>query len=229
MNSYFDILRAGTVLGRRSKKDDNISNHHKGNANPGTIQKASSIFLGGGEDNNNKGKELNGKAKRHSHRGGGGGKKKNKGLIEEGIDEDGDKADINVFDGDKQEDNNEGSRRDYSTIENGGDERGEGGEEEIKKGKKNKIISPARRLEMANHYRKENKIGVSGTSNPPDPILTFNEGDNHHDDIDDNRISKWLKDAMVNSGFPTPTPIQSQAIPLMLTGQHLLAQAPTGS
>ncbi|KAF4706305.1 DEAD (Asp-Glu-Ala-Asp) box polypeptide 52 [Perkinsus olseni] len=34
---------------------------------------------------------------------------------------------------------------------------------------------------------------------------------------------------MVKSGFPNPTPIQSQAVPLMLTGDHLLAQAPTGS
>ncbi|KAF4744644.1 DEAD (Asp-Glu-Ala-Asp) box polypeptide 52, partial [Perkinsus olseni] len=79
---------------------------------------------------------------------------------------------------------------------------------------------------MANHFRKENRIGVSGTSNPPDPVLTFNTQD---DDDEGDRVSKWLKDAMVKSGFANPTPIQAQAIPLMLTGDHLLAQAPTGS
>ncbi|KAF4695719.1 DEAD (Asp-Glu-Ala-Asp) box polypeptide 52 [Perkinsus olseni] len=176
MNSYFDILRAGTVLGRKNRprgrrEDDNL----KG-ANPGTIQKADSIFLGGGSTNDDaKGESNTTSHRRRHHRGS---KKKNKAdgaePTEEGANDGAEAADIEL------------------------------------------LITSVKRiaLELAAH---------------PIPLILYSPSIHKTMRMRDDRVSKWLKDAMVKSGFPNPTPIQAQAIPLMLTGDHLLAQAPTGS
>uniref|UniRef100_A0A8C2ABU1 ATP-dependent RNA helicase n=1 Tax=Cyprinus carpio TaxID=7962 RepID=A0A8C2ABU1_CYPCA len=57
----------------------------------------------------------------------------------------------------------------------------------------------------------------------PDPISTFEELQKEYDL--DPRIVQNIKAA----GFQTPTPIQMQAIPLMMLKREILASAPTGS
>nr|CAD7572884.1 unnamed protein product [Timema californicum] len=59
--------------------------------------------------------------------------------------------------------------------------------------------------------------------NIPDPLRTFEDLKSVYG------LSTVLVDNLLHSGYTLPTPIQSQAIPLMLQGRQLLACAPTGS
>ncbi|KHJ86088.1 DEAD/DEAH box helicase [Oesophagostomum dentatum] len=72
--------------------------------------------------------------------------------------------------------------------------------------------------EMVNQLRRLNRIYTWG-DNIPDPFIGFFELD--------------LPDALLSSlkefGIETPTPIQMQAIPLMMEHRDVLASAPTGS
>jgi ATP-dependent RNA helicase DeaD len=43
------------------------------------------------------------------------------------------------------------------------------------------------------------------------------------------KLSQPLLQALDDSGYETPTPIQSQAIPHLLAGRDLLGHAPTGT
>ncbi|XP_073680378.1 probable ATP-dependent RNA helicase DDX52 [Garra rufa] len=70
--------------------------------------------------------------------------------------------------------------------------------------------------------RRQNRIYVYGTD-VPDPVSTFEELQKEYDL--DPRIIENIKAA----GFLTPTPIQMQAIPLMMHKREILASAPTGS
>ncbi|RBW69913.1 DEAD/DEAH box helicase [Bacillus taeanensis] len=45
----------------------------------------------------------------------------------------------------------------------------------------------------------------------------------------DLKISKPVKDALINIGFQEPTPIQLKAIPLLLNGEDVIGQAQTGT
>uniref|UniRef100_A0A673MFL8 ATP-dependent RNA helicase n=1 Tax=Sinocyclocheilus rhinocerous TaxID=307959 RepID=A0A673MFL8_9TELE len=76
--------------------------------------------------------------------------------------------------------------------------------------------------EKVNRIRHQNRINVHGTD-IPDPISTFEELQKEYDL--DPRIVQNIKAA----GFQTPTPIQMQAIPLMMLKREILASAPTGS
>ncbi|XP_043077581.1 probable ATP-dependent RNA helicase DDX52 [Puntigrus tetrazona] len=76
--------------------------------------------------------------------------------------------------------------------------------------------------EKVNRIRRQNRINVHGTD-IPDPISTFEEMQKEYDV--DPRIIENIKAA----GFQTPTPIQIQAIPLMMHKREILASAPTGS
>ncbi|KAL4608426.1 putative ATP-dependent RNA helicase DDX52 [Arapaima gigas] len=76
--------------------------------------------------------------------------------------------------------------------------------------------------EKVNRIRHENRINVHGTD-IPDPVATFEELEEEYQL--DPRIIQNLRAA----GFQTPTPIQMQAIPLMLHRREILACAPTGS
>uniref|UniRef100_A0A672RNZ3 ATP-dependent RNA helicase n=1 Tax=Sinocyclocheilus grahami TaxID=75366 RepID=A0A672RNZ3_SINGR len=78
------------------------------------------------------------------------------------------------------------------------------------------------RQEKVNRIRHQNRINVHGTD-IPDPISTFEELQKEYDL--DPRIVQNIKAA----GFQTPTPIQMQAIPLMMLKREILASAPTGS
>ncbi|CAH2221316.1 probable ATP-dependent RNA helicase DDX52 [Pelobates cultripes] len=78
------------------------------------------------------------------------------------------------------------------------------------------------RIQKMNHFRNAHKIYVQGTD-IPEPVATFEQL--HEEYKIDPRIMQNVK----NAGFQTPTPIQMQAIPLMLHGREILACAPTGS
>uniref|UniRef100_A0A671P851 Probable ATP-dependent RNA helicase DDX52 n=1 Tax=Sinocyclocheilus anshuiensis TaxID=1608454 RepID=A0A671P851_9TELE len=76
--------------------------------------------------------------------------------------------------------------------------------------------------EKVNRIRHQNRINVHGTD-IPDPVSTFEELQQEYDL--DPRIIQSIKAA----GFQTPTPIQMQAVPLMMHKREILASAPTGS
>ncbi|KAG9351604.1 hypothetical protein JZ751_022855 [Albula glossodonta] len=76
--------------------------------------------------------------------------------------------------------------------------------------------------EKINRIRHQNRINVHGTD-IPDPVSTFEELQEEYQL--DPRIVQNIRAA----GFQTPTPIQMQAIPLMLHRREILACAPTGS
>ncbi|KAM8977250.1 putative ATP-dependent RNA helicase DDX52 [Pelodytes ibericus] len=78
------------------------------------------------------------------------------------------------------------------------------------------------REEKVNHFRNLHKIYVQGTD-IPEPVATFEQL--HEEYKIHPKIMQNVKDA----GFQTPTPIQMQAMPLMLHGREILACAPTGS
>uniref|UniRef100_A0A671P7X1 Probable ATP-dependent RNA helicase DDX52 n=1 Tax=Sinocyclocheilus anshuiensis TaxID=1608454 RepID=A0A671P7X1_9TELE len=79
-----------------------------------------------------------------------------------------------------------------------------------------------RKLTYVNRIRHQNRINVHGTD-IPDPVSTFEELQQEYDL--DPRIIQSIKAA----GFQTPTPIQMQAVPLMMHKREILASAPTGS
>ncbi|XP_053313644.1 probable ATP-dependent RNA helicase DDX52 [Spea bombifrons] len=78
------------------------------------------------------------------------------------------------------------------------------------------------RIDKINNFRNKHKIYVQGTD-IPEPVATFEQL--HEEYKINSRIIQNVKDA----GFNAPTPIQMQAIPLMLHGREILACAPTGS
>nr|XP_035960699.1 probable ATP-dependent RNA helicase DDX52 isoform X2 [Halichoerus grypus] len=78
------------------------------------------------------------------------------------------------------------------------------------------------RKEKINFFRNKHKIHVQGTD-LPDPIATFQQLDQEY------KINSRLLQNILDAGFQMPTPIQMQAIPVMLHGRELLASAPTGS
>ncbi|MXQ84494.1 hypothetical protein E5288_WYG020657 [Bos mutus] len=91
--------------------------------------------------------------------------------------------------------------------------------------RKNKLTSgklEQLRKERLNFFRNKHKIHVQGTD-LPDPIATFQQLDQEY------KINSRLLQNILDAGFQTPTPIQMQAIPVMLHGRELLASAPTGS
>jgi superfamily II DNA/RNA helicase len=53
----------------------------------------------------------------------------------------------------------------------------------------------------------------------PDPFINFKDLD----------LPKQLLTNIKDAGFCEPTPIQMEAIPIMLNNQNLLANAPTGN
>ncbi|XP_004643117.2 probable ATP-dependent RNA helicase DDX52 [Octodon degus] len=78
------------------------------------------------------------------------------------------------------------------------------------------------RKEKINCFRNKHKIHVQGTD-LPDPIATFQQLNQEY------KINSRLLQNILDAGFHAPTPIQMQAIPVMLHGRELLASAPTGS
>ncbi|KAM6049169.1 putative ATP-dependent RNA helicase DDX52 [Chlamydotis macqueenii] len=78
------------------------------------------------------------------------------------------------------------------------------------------------RREKINRFRNHHKISVQGTD-LPDPVATFDQLQKEY------KIHPKIMENIQAAGFQVPTPIQMQAIPVMLHGRELLASAPTGS
>ncbi|NXU50069.1 DDX52 helicase, partial [Turnix velox] len=78
------------------------------------------------------------------------------------------------------------------------------------------------RRQKINHFRNQQRISVQGTD-IPDPVATFEQLQKEY------KIHPKIMENIQAAGFQVPTPIQMQAIPVMLHGRELLASAPTGS
>ncbi|KAH6802616.1 P-loop containing nucleoside triphosphate hydrolases superfamily protein [Perilla frutescens var. frutescens] len=79
-----------------------------------------------------------------------------------------------------------------------------------------------RQLERDALFRKKHNIHVSG-SNIPSPLQNFAELQSRHS------CKSYLLRNLAELGFKEPTPIQRQAIPVLLSGRECFACAPTGS
>ncbi|XP_076622408.1 DExD-box helicase 52 isoform X2 [Colletes latitarsis] len=76
--------------------------------------------------------------------------------------------------------------------------------------------------EKINQYRNQHHINVTG-SRVPDPILKFTDLSTTY------CVPERLMNNLVECNYVHPTPIQMQAMPVMLQGRQILACAPTGS
>ncbi|KAL3042880.1 hypothetical protein OYC64_020739 [Pagothenia borchgrevinki] len=76
--------------------------------------------------------------------------------------------------------------------------------------------------EKVNLIRSQHRINVHGCD-VPDPVCTFEELQSEY------RLSPRVIQNLKEAGLSSPTPIQMQAIPLMMHSRELLACAPTGS
>ncbi|MEQ2181005.1 DEAD (Asp-Glu-Ala-Asp) box polypeptide 52 [Goodea atripinnis] len=76
--------------------------------------------------------------------------------------------------------------------------------------------------EKVNRIRAQHRINVHGCD-VPDPVCSFEELQSEY------RLNQRVLQNLKDAGLNTPTPIQMQAIPLMMHGRELLACAPTGS
>ncbi|KAK2582577.1 hypothetical protein KPH14_004865 [Odynerus spinipes] len=76
--------------------------------------------------------------------------------------------------------------------------------------------------EQINQVRNYHHISVTG-SHVPKPIAKFDEL------LTEYQVSNKLLENMKQCGYEHPTPIQMQAIPILLQNRQLLASAPTGS
>ncbi|CAN9501360.1 unnamed protein product [Ophioblennius macclurei] len=76
--------------------------------------------------------------------------------------------------------------------------------------------------EKVNRIRSQHRINVHGCD-IPDPVCTFEELQSEY------RLNSRVIENLREAGLNSPTPIQMQAIPLMMHGRELLACAPTGS
>lgn len=91
-------------------------------------------------------------------------------------------------------------------------------EYEITEGKK----EYHRQLERDAIFRKKHNIHVSG-SNIPSPLQSFMELKSRY------KCKSYILRNLAELGFKEPTPIQRQAIPVLLSGRECFACAPTGS
>ncbi|KAH0943962.1 hypothetical protein HID58_003599, partial [Brassica napus] len=79
-----------------------------------------------------------------------------------------------------------------------------------------------RRMEQDSLSRKQYNIHVSGENVPP-PLKSFTELSSRYG------CKKYILRNLAALGFKEPTPIQRQAIPVLLSGRECFACAPTGS
>lgn len=91
-------------------------------------------------------------------------------------------------------------------------------------GKKKSSLKRMKQLhqEKVNRIRSQHRINVHGCD-VPDPVSTFEELQSEY------RLSPRVLQTLKDAGLTSPTPVQMQAIPLMMHGRELLACAPTGS
>ncbi|XP_033226158.1 probable ATP-dependent RNA helicase DDX52 [Belonocnema kinseyi] len=98
------------------------------------------------------------------------------------------------------------------------------------KKKKQKVLTEEENLqrerkqqkEKVNHFRNQHQISAIG-GQVPNPIENFQQLSTIY------KVGSDLLNNMSNCGYKEPTPIQMQALPIMLEGKEVLACAPTGS
>ncbi|KAJ0062050.1 hypothetical protein NL108_015268, partial [Boleophthalmus pectinirostris] len=76
--------------------------------------------------------------------------------------------------------------------------------------------------EKVNRIRAQHRINVHGCD-VPDPVCTFEKLQSEY------KLQSCILQNLKDAGLDSPTPIQMQAIPLMMHGREVLACAPTGS
>lgn len=108
----------------------------------------------------------------------------------------------------------------------GGEEVEDFDEAEGLKGGKKKAASAREKaaqetLEQEALFRKQMRISVTGDE-VPSPVGSFEE-------LQLSADQRWLRSGIESAGWTEPTPIQMQAIPVLMAGRDLLACAPTGS
>ncbi|KAL2914623.1 RNA-dependent ATPase rok1 [Polyrhizophydium stewartii] len=86
----------------------------------------------------------------------------------------------------------------------------------------NAELEPLKTESDANAWRKQNNIKVYGTD-VPFPFQSFSELCNRFS------LRSYLRRNLLESDYVKPTPIQMQAMPIMLHGREVMACAPTGS
>ncbi|KAH8380454.1 hypothetical protein KR009_010751, partial [Drosophila setifemur] len=92
-----------------------------------------------------------------------------------------------------------------------------------KKAKQEKVPSPEElATNAANDLRKQHNISVLG-KNVPAPVTSFEALTKEF------KLLPRLQENLLSRGFPQPTPIQMQALPVLLQRRALMACAPTGS
>lgn len=105
---------------------------------------------------------------------------------------------------------------------------GETATNQPKRKKPKKTLTPeqlarVKRDEQINAIRKENSISVLG-KDVPAPITNFEELSSS-----EYKLLPRLQENLMSYGFDKPTPIQMQALPVLLKNRALMACAPTGS
>ncbi|XP_054012937.1 probable ATP-dependent RNA helicase DDX52 isoform X2 [Hylaeus anthracinus] len=90
------------------------------------------------------------------------------------------------------------------------------------KGSLNEEKQQKLKQEKINQFRNQHCISVTG-SRVPEPISNFMDLSTMY------HVSERLINNVMNCGYVNPTPIQMQAMPVMLQGRQILACAPTGS
>lgn len=99
------------------------------------------------------------------------------------------------------------------------------GRKRRKKGKKRRLDRETRAVlkrQEANAFRNAHRIYVSG-SDIPDTVAKFEDLKTSYN------LPSYILKNIATVGYKEPTPIQMQAIPLMLHGREVLGCAPTGS
>ena len=119
---------------------------------------------------------------------------------------------------------NESSKKKRKRISYESDNSDDDDKEEISKKKKKHSATKLSELQRqkVNAFRNKQHIYVNG-SDIPDPIECFTDLDKQYS------CPHYILNNVVESGYAQPTPIQMQAIPLLLQNRELLACAPTGS
>ncbi|XP_072164075.1 probable ATP-dependent RNA helicase DDX52 [Diadema setosum] len=79
-----------------------------------------------------------------------------------------------------------------------------------------------RRVEKVKSIRKRNRIYVQG-EDIPDPVESFEELSSEY------QLDPYVINNITRAGYESPTPVQMQAVPVMMHRRELLACAPTGS
>ncbi|XP_027352116.1 DEAD-box ATP-dependent RNA helicase 57 isoform X2 [Abrus precatorius] len=109
--------------------------------------------------------------------------------------------------------------RNSTSVTQSNDDEVRADEESVKLNKKKE---QNRQLERDAIFRKKHNIHVSGY-NVPSPLLNFDELKSRY------KCQSYLLRNLKELGFREPTPIQRQAIPVLLHGRECFACAPTGS